>query len=432
MPNALKNFWTPDETLDRLFTKLFDTDNVGYLQQLVDTIELDENANFWTEHFQVEGNEYDIDISDTHKNPAWTVRQRDIRVVPMADPMAPLSETRQLETEGYTEKTGSIYGYGRGLFNTSMSKLEMQARLAQMSPEDRSLVTAMQRGVADLIKTHNLRLSNMAAMTLSYGGAYNTTTAQNIVPAGQSPTLTSQGFSGVTVSQSPYIPLANFKTAGVKAWTDMTSGAECDIPSQMQKIEYDFKVANNLDESTPFEWDIPYDIVVNVLLPNPYFIAEVNRYIRLEAPDKVVIISNSQSAIDTTSITWEQLVAYTRSSISKISPIRVVREQQTVQGITTYYTVRGWKPNTAVLRPLGHAGVVVHAVPEWVKLMRSGEVNNNVQWSLAKWNNLIYIINKIVPNGMLKSYHTDAIGRYATVLNESQYHVCVDISTADN
>ena len=427
MANALKSFWTPDETIDRLFSKLYDAGGVGYLQQLVDTIDIDENENFWTEHFVVDGSEYDIDISDTKKNPAWTVRQRDIRVVPMADPMAPLTETMQLDREGFSEKTGSIYGYGKGLFDTSMSKLEMQAKLAQMSPEDRSLVTAMQRGIADLLKTHNLRLSNMAAMTLSYGGAYNTVTAQDIVPEGQTSTRTTQGFSGVTVSQEPYIPLANFKKAGEKVWTDATA----DIPSQMQKLEYEFKVANNLDESTPFEWDIPYDIIVNILLKNSFFIAEVNRYIRLEAPDKVVIINNSQSAIDTNVITWSQLVAYSRSSVSKISPIRVVREQQTVQGITSYYTVRGWKPNTVVLRPLGAAGVVVHAIPEWVKLMQSGEVNNNVQFSIGKWNNLIYIINKIVPNGMLKSYHTDALGRYATVLNESQYHVCVDIATAD-
>lgn len=423
MPNALKQFWTPEETINYLYDRLYDTDSVGFLQQLVDTIDIDENANFWTEHFAVEGNEYDIDLADTKKNPAWTVRQRDIRTVPMADPMAPLSETRQLETEGYSEQTGSIYGFGKGLFDTSMSKLELQARLAQMSPEDRSLVTAAQRGVADLIKTHNLRLSNMAAMTLSYGGAYNTTTAQDATG-----TLTTQGGSGVVVSQRPYIPLENFKKAGAKVWTDPTA----DIPSQMQKLEYDFKVANNLDESTPFEWDIPYDIIVNILLKNEFFIAEVNRYLRQEAPDKVIVVyGDGTSPIDTNGITWQQLVAYTRSSISKIAPIRVVREQQTVQGITTYYTVRGWKPNTVVLRPLGMAGVVVHAIPEWAKLMRSGEVNDNIQWSMAKWNNLIYVINKITPNGVLKSYHTDALGRYATVLNESQYHVCVDISTAD-
>ena len=421
---ALQTQWTADETLQRFFTNMLDTNGIGFLQELVDTIDIEENSNFWMEHFEVEGSEYDIDISDTKKNPAWTVRQRDIRVIPMADPMAPLSETRQLDTEGYSEKTGSIYGYGKGLFDTSMSKLEMQAKLAQMNPQDRSLTLALQRGIADLIKTHNLRLSNMGAMTLSYGGGYNTFTNQSII-AGE--TVTTQGASGVIVQQSPYIPLANYKKAGAKVWTDATA----DIPSQMQKIEQDFKTANNLSEDTPFEWDIPYDIIVNILLKNSFFIAEVNRYIRLEAPDKVVIISNSQSALDTSTITWQQLVAYTRSSISKIAPIRVVREQQTVQGITTYSTVRGWKPNTVVLRPLGRAGVVVHALPEWVKLMRSGEVNKNVEWSIGKWNNLIYIINKIVPNGMLKSYHVDAIGRYATVLDESQYHVCVDIATAD-
>ena len=63
--------------------------------------------------------------------------------------------------------------------------------------------------------------------------------------------------------------------------------------------------------------------------------------------------------------------------------------------------------------------------------MQSGEVNPQIQWSLAKVQNFLYIINKVTPNGMLKAYHTDVIGRYATVLNESEYHVCVNIAQAD-
>jgi len=422
MANAYKNHWTPDEAIDKLYNKLFDGGSTGLLQTLVDTIELDENANFWTEHFIVEGNEYDIDLSDTKKNPAWTVRQRNRRIVPMADPMAPLSETMQIEPEGWEEKTGSIYQYGKGLFDTSMSKLELMARLRELSPADRDVALGLQRGIADLIKSHNLRLSNMAAMTLSYGGAYTYTytDANNNV-------VTTNGFSGVHPTQSAYIPLDNFKNAGAKVW----SANDADIPEQMRKIEQDFKAANGLEDGMAFEWDIPYNIVTSVLLKNAAFVAEVNRYIRLEAPDKVVVITSGASNLDTSVITLDQLVAYSRSSISKISPIRVVREQQTVQGITTYSTVKGWKPNTVVLRPLGYAGVVVHAKTADVKLMQSGEVNNNISWSLAKWNNLVYIINKVVPNGMLKSYHTDAIGRYATVLTESRYHVCVNIATAD-
>lgn len=422
MANAYRNHWTPEDAIDKLYNKLFDSDSTGLLQTLVDSIELDENANFWAEHFIVEGNEYKIDLSDTRKNPAWTVRQRNRRQVPMADPMAPLSETMQLEPEGFEEKNGSIWQYGKGLFDTSMSKLELIARLRELSPADRDVALGLQRGIADLIKSHNLRLSHMGAQTLSYGGAYSSSYTDI-----NGNTVTTNGFSGVHPAQSAYIPLANFKTAGLKVW----SAADADLPEQMRKIEFDFKEANNLDAGMAYEWDIPYDIVTNILLKNAAFVAEVNRYIRLEAPDKVVVITSGASNLDTTTITLDQLVAYSRSSISKISPIRVVREQQTVQGITTYTTVKGWKPNTVVLRPLGYAGVVVHAQTSDVELMRSGEVNNTVSWSIGQWRNLIYIINKVVPNGMLKSYHTDAIGRYATVLTEAPYHICVDISTAD-
>ena len=422
MANALKFQWSPDEAIEKLYKHgLFDNSNRGFLQTLIDnTIEIDENAFFWQEHFRVEGNEYDIDIADLKKNPAWTVRQKINRTVPMADAMAPLSETMQLDAEGFTEKTGSIYQYGKGLFETSMSKLELQARLRELGP-DQSLVEGYVRGVADLVKTHNLRASNMAAMTLSRGGEYGNMVALPKVGGG---TGTTQGFSGVQVYQSPYIPASNYK----HAITDVWSAANADIPEQMRQIEFDFKEANNIPENTPFEWDIPWDTVVNILLKNAAFIKEVNRYIALYAPDKVIIVNSGSSTTTVDTITYEQLVAYSRSAISKISPIRIVREQQTVQGITTYHTVKGWNPNVVVLRPLGYAGVLVHAKVADVELMRSGEVNKNIEFSLAKVQGFLNVINKTVPNGMLKAYHTDVIGRYATVLDESQYHVIVDIT----
>lgn len=426
MANALKFHFTPDEAIEKLYQRGFmDGANAGFLQTLIDsTIEIEENAFFWQEHFRVEGNEYDIDRNDLKKNPAWTVKQGIRRTVPMADAMAPLSETMQLEAEGMEEKTGSIYQYGKGLFETSMSKLELQARLRELGA-DENLVVGFVRGVADLVKTHNLRVSHMAAMTLSRGGQYGNTINVTNVAGG---TTTTQGFSGVVANQSAYIPLANYKKAGTKVWT----AADCDIPEQMRKIESDFKEANYIPDGTPFEWDIPWNTVVNVLLKNTAFIKEVNRYIALYAPDKVIVVTNGGSTTKVDTITYEQLVLYSRSPISKISPIRIVREQQVVQGITTYTTVKGWAPGVAVLRPLGYAGVLVHAKVADVELMKSGEVNKGIDFSLAKVQGFLNVINKVTPNGMLKSYHTDVIGRYATVLDESPYHVVVDTTTADN
>lgn len=427
MANALKYQWTSGEAIERLYQKGFlgGGSNQGFLQTLIeDKIKIDENQFFWQECFRVEGMEYQIERGNLKQDPAWSVRQKISRTVPMADAMAPLSETMQLDAEGFETKTGSIYQYGKGLFETSMSKLELQAKLEELGA-DANLVIGYVRGVADLVKTHMLTLSNMAAQTLSRGGQYGNTISLTNVAGG---TSTTKGFSGVVTSQGAYIPTANFKTAGTKVWT----AADCDIPEQMRKIEYEFKVANNIPDDQPFQWDIPWNIIVTVLLENAAFKKEVNRYIALYAPDKVIVVTSGTSSTNVDTITWEQLVAYSRSPISKISPIHVVREQQMVQDITTYYTVKGWKPNTVVLRPLGMAGVVVHAKPADVFLIESGEVNNGITANVAKTLGFLYTINKVTPNGMLKSYHTDVIGRYATVLDESMYHVCVDISTADS
>lgn len=415
MANAYKYQWTPDEAIEKLYQRGFaEGTSANFLQTLIDnTIEIDSNSFFWQEHFTVEGNEYDIDLGDLKKNPAWTVRQKVNRTVPMADAMAPLSETAQLDNEGWSEKTGSIYQYGKGLFETSMSKMELEARLRELNASDQNLVTGFVRGVADLIKTHNYRLSYMAAQVLSTGGGYTN--------------ANSKGFSGVNTIQDAYIPSANLKTAGTKAW----SAVDADIPAQMAKIEADFKEANRLADDFPMEWDIPYNIVTTVLLKNTAFKNEVNRYIRLYAPDKVIVVTSNGTSTDVDTITMEQLMAYSRSPISKVAPIRIVKQQSTVQDITTITTVSGWAQNKVVLRPIGMAGVVVHAKTADVQLMQSGEVNNSIQFSLAKVQNFLYVINKVTPNGMLKSYHTDVIGRYAPVLTESMYHVVVDITEPD-
>ena len=418
MANAYKYTGNAEQLIEKLYQKgLLNTGGTGFLQTLIDNnIILKANSKFWQEHFDVEGNEYDIDLGDLSKNPAWTMRMKTNRPVPTADAMAPFSEVAQLDGEGFTEKTGSIYQFGKGLYETSQSKLELQARLRELSGTDQNLLNGYVRGIADLINTHNYTLSNLAAQVLSKGGAYTNTGIK--------------GFSAISVAQDAYVPVANFKTAGAKVW----SAADCDIPSQMQKIEYDFKIANNIDENAPFVWCIPYDMVMNVLLQNSYFLKEVNRYIRLYAPDKVVIVQSGATNLDTSFISMEQLIAYSRSSISKISPIMVVREEQLVQNITTISTVNGWASGKAVLRPLGtngKAGVIVHAKCADVEMIGTGEYNNLISVNSARALGFLYVMNVVSPNGMLKKYLTKVIGRYAPVLNEAMQHVVVDTTTAD-
>lgn len=417
--NAYKYPDNPQVLIDKLYAKglLNDAGN-GFVQKLIDdSIVLNANRFFWQENFIVEGNEYTIDLGDTQKNPAWTVRMKKNRPVPTADAMAPLSEVAQLDGEGYSEKTGSIYQWGKGLYDTSMSKLELQARLRELGNADADLLNGYVRGVADLTNTHMYTLSNLAAQCISKGGAYNNTSIK--------------GFSAITVNQEAYIPLSNFKTAGDKVWTDPT----CDIPSQMQKIEHDFKLANNIEATAPFVWQIPYNTILSVLLKNPFFKEEVNRYIRFYAKDKVIIVNNQGgTSLDTDVITLEDLIAYSRSEISKISPIMVVKEEQIVQDIKTIRTVNGWEANKVVLRPIGNGGkcgVIVHSQVADVEMIKTGEINNSVSANASKMLNFLYLLNEVSNDGKYKKYATKVIGRYGPVLTEAMQHVVVDIATAD-
>lgn len=419
MANAYKYQDNPQALIDKLYERgLVNGNGTGFVQRLIDdSIVLNANSYFWQENFTVEGNEYQIDLGAKDKNPAWTVRQKTNRPVPTADAMAPLSEVAQLDGEGWTEKTGSIYQWGKGLYDTSMSKLELISRLRELGDVDGGLLDGYVRGVADLTKTHMYTLSHLAAQAISKGGEYDNTKIK--------------GFSAISVHQDPYIPLANFKTAGAKVWTDST----CDIPSQMQKIEYDFKVANNIAEDEPFVWQIPYDMIITVFLNNSFVKDEVNRYIRFYSPDKVIVVNASGgTSLDTDVITMNQLIAYSRSEISKIAPIVVVKESQVVQDITTIRTVNGWDSGKVVLRPLGEngkCGVIVHSTLADIEILATGEINNLVSVNSTKVLNFLYVLNAVAPDGMYKKYITKVMGRYAPVLNESVSHVVVDTTVAD-
>lgn len=412
--NAYKIQYQTEDLINQLYQKgIMGDNNTGFLQTLIDNaLIFNENIPFWQECFSVDGNEQPADLSDKTKNPAWTVRSFKARMVPMASAMAPLSETMQLDNEGYVERTGSMHQWGSGLYQTSMGKIELEAKLRSLNIQDQTILGGYVKSVADAIKAHNSRISNLGAQTISKGGAYSNR---------------GEAFSGVQAVQGAYVPIENFKKAGAKVWTDSTA----DIPEQMKKIEADFKEAKGIAADFPMQWDIPYNMAKNVLMTNPKFLAEVNRYIRFIAPDKVIIVNNSSSVVDTNTITMQQLVEYSRSETRKISPIHIVKEKQTYADFNNFTTTQGWESNVAVLRPLGMAGVLVHAQPKDIAMFQSGEVNDSVNINTAKAQGFLYVVNKMVNNGMFKSYINDVIGCYAPVLNEINYHVVVDTSTAD-
>ncbi|MFA6875607.1 MAG: hypothetical protein WCQ87_03100 [Parabacteroides sp.] len=394
--------------------------NQTYLQDIIDTsLIFGENIPFWQECFDLDGNEKQADLSEMKLSPSWTVLSYKKRMVPMAEAMAPLSEGPQLENEGYTTNSGSMYEYGSGLFQTSLGQMALQAKLQNLNVKERSMIGGFVKDATDMVKAHNSRLSNLAAQVLSKGGAYSSE---------------GQGNARISTPQPAYIPITNYLKAGTKVWTDPT----CDLPEQMRAIEDDVRMRKGIAADYPMQWDIPYNMVRDVLLKNAKFIEQVNQYIRYFAPTQIQVIAvgpngSSTSATDTSVITMDQLVAYSKMpELSKISPIHIVQEKQSYNDGRNYPITQGWATGVAVFRPAGPAGVVVHGVPKDVAVFNSGEINNTVSINIARVAGFLYLINKVSPDGMLNKYSSDVLGCYAPVLNETMLHFVIDTSTANS
>ena len=161
MANELKYEYSPEEAINLLYQKGLMADNQpGFLQILInDKLNIEENTFFWQEHFTVDGNEVPANLAAPQNRPAYSVIQVTNQTTPMADPMAPLSEASQMDQQGFTEKTGSIYQYGKGMFQTSMGKQALQAKLASMGMAEQNIIGGFVASVAKIIKSHNSSLS---------------------------------------------------------------------------------------------------------------------------------------------------------------------------------------------------------------------------------------------------------------------------------
>lgn len=395
--------------VDKLWKKglINDQGNSLFLQTLIDSkLEIEANQFFWAEHFSPDPLETAL-ATDPKAAPAFTVRN--ILRVPdvMLDGHTPLSEVSQTDTDGFEERQGTIPQFARGLYETSMSRVELKARMDALG-SDAAMVEQYVKNVAGIVRGANYTLSNMAAQALSRGGAISVNWGQ-----------------GVPYEMPAYIPAANTVTAGTKVWTAL----DCDLPEQMRALEEAFRTRTNFKGA--MEWNIDSAMIKSVFLKNAKFIEAVNNWMLVYGEQKVIVINNGTSPTSTGIISEENLVAYSQSSLSKISPIRICKQSQMVQSLSGRTSTSGWAANRAVLRPAGLAGVIKHARVADIFMLQN-EASNGVEVSTASvQGGLFYIANIVSANGLYRQYHSNIYGRVRPVLDEFVEHVLVKTNEAD-
>lgn len=320
---------------------------------------------------------------------------RELKPAHMADMRAPLGDTKPEEKHGIAAYQASIPAFSAPSFvETALERDYKEKMFNEYFGNDRVIIEGYLDNAQKMVDSLDQTLSHMAAQLL--------TTGEVVYNQGR-------GIKGAVLKAD--IPEDNFVKAGKSVWSDTSAK----ILSQMVEIQNKFE--DKWGEAIAMKWQIPYEMFVNVFLPNEQVIEWV-RYMRT---------INNTPLPESVTLTQELVNQYL-PSYPGLYPVEVVSEKQ--HGWEG--TVSGWKTNTAVLRPQGYAGLIKHAeFREQDLYERFG--SSVISKTFAKTNSGLYtLVNTTLNNGSFREWHTDMFMDAVPALDEFLRHVIVDTATADD
>ena len=382
------------------FDKLFSVQDKLVLQKFIDTKELlKENNKFWAQKF-VKDNAPTAMTSDGAAS--FKVMAIEKSVNPMADFVAPFSETPQSDKDGFSYYLGTIPDIGKGWSETAMERYQKELMFKEFG-NDSDIVGQYVDEVQKLYDAVNARLSNMSAQLISKGQIVTTTGAGR----GQ----------GLAYRCKAEIPADNFMTCGSKVWSDAT----CNIPLQMSIIEEEARTQSGF--TGIFQWEIDEAFLKTTFLNNSFVRSMVLNYFAGQR-----ITYNSDFVV-----TYPMLLeAMNDDTVRPFSMIIPIFEKQVEQTLTARTSVRGWDTTIAVLRPAGYAGVIKYtAIPEIVVSNSHG--SSIVQKTTALIDGGIFgLINYVKDNGGYAQWYSDMRGSCVPALTEFPYHFIIDMTAKDS
>lgn len=352
------------------------------------------NANhmFWAEKFRVDPQ---ITPTNAEGEASFISRMRQMESGVLMDMRAPLGDSVPEDKKGIAYYSGIIPEFISNGFVEKATERDSKEELFDQFGD----VALVAQYATDVLQTRldsaNQTLSHMAAQLLSTG--------KIIYKSGV-------GIQGNVLKAE--IPAANFLKAGAKVWTDTTAR----LLDQIVKLVDDINDATGLN--IQWQLEVTKDQFKNCFLKNEQVIEWV-RYMNIinnqPLPERLII---------TRDMAMPALAAF-----EGLPPIVIIEEKQKDADSTM---VHGWKDGTAVLRPIGFAGLVRRTIIKDVELFNKyGNSVNSYSFTPAL-NGLATVRNSVIVNGNFKEWHTDVVLAGVPSLDQFLYHYIIDTTTANS
>lgn len=357
------------------------------------------NYTFWKDEFVV-----DPFVTPTNEQgeAVFTSRMRKLENGSLFDMRAPLGDSIPEDTRGMEAYQGTIQEFiSKGWVETSEMREYKRKMFAQIGDEE--LIRQFAVNVLQpRLDGANQTLSHMSAQLISTG--------MIVYKQGQ-------GMQGNILKAK--IPAENFLTAGELVWTDPTAP----IFDYMKAIEEKIFTSLGLVGAS-FAWRMPRAFFENVMLKNNQVVEWIKTSYLLES-GQIAAGTANLSGLVVNEANFKKYI----TGIQGISPIKIVDEKQndTVNGV-----VSGWKEGVVVFAPAGKMGLVRRTNIGDTQLFREGYLNPAVSFVFSQaLEGCAFSRNSVVPNGLLKEWHSDMVLAATPTLDEFLYHYIIDTTTAD-
>lgn len=207
-----------------------------------------------------------------------------------------------------------------------------------------------------------------------------------------------------------------YEKAGAKAWTDKTA----DILTTVMKIQEKYWLKWGIE--IPMKIKMPEDYFKNVWMTNEGIINTLKMNWLTAQGQLVAGTENVSNWV----ITAENFNRYVAAAIPDFPTIELVKSKQMDKG----KLIDPWEDGIVVMCPTGFAGEILRTDTQDEELY-SRFANNACQFAFARTaDDLMVVMNSVLPNGNLKEWHTKVYMDAVPCLTDFMYRVLIDTKTA--
>lgn len=333
---------------------------------------------------------------------SFTVKSEQPAHSTLMDVRQPLGEGKPYEEGETFEYSGAIKGFIAPTFAETATARWQKEKLMQKYGSDAAILKGFATNeLAPRIESGYQTLDYLALRAETTFKAYY-----------------NKGRGGDSKSYAIPSEYRQYENAGAKVWTE----SDADILTSVMNIQKKYWLKWGVE--IPMQLKVTRDFFDNVIMKNAGIINLLKQNWLTAQGQLVAGVNNVSNWV----VSEENFSRFVSATIPDFPKLTIVKSKQMDKGVL----VDPWETGIAILCPTGFAGEILRTDSQDEEIY-SRFANNACQFGFSRTaDDLMVVMNSVLPNGNLKEFHTKIYMDAVPVITDFMYRVLIKTNVADS